>query len=513
MEGIDDSWSSEQKIQYFLKFVYDNYCECENSCFIPDNFVPTVPDVKKITQNCSMITISEDTEIDYLERIKIALGLFKSLGLLQFKNNKYYISPTIKLTWINLHKQDISNETKGLYWLFRKLVVNSIIQSILQIIDTTNVYVYSVGSVKLTSDYDLTIYGDKMSIVLIIRQFNRIFSDIFNMPSSIIFDTNIYGSSFIFFDKNPFVTAHKTCDKRFYYVTESSTYTNSQFKWGLIHLYKSYHTLFGNTNTLIWKTFEKNNEISKYIESVAEIYDYLNNSDTVYEEILLKDEPDILKMADNISLSNYFANESYFTRGAFLDIVVNNQMCKNVGIIDLTVHDYTQSIIENTAFWLLHVENTKYPIRVKNALEMIINKSKAPLTNVLQTLERNIQEITEELKKEFDFAKHLKFKNTIIIDITSMIGELLMYYIPLLSQTNDEYFTIDKLQSIQNIHSQNTSLLDIQSATSSLYNISHPDKDRRHSMLGYPNIYPRESQNRRQSMLGYPNTNGRPGSK
>ena len=53
----------------------------------------------------------------------------------------------------------------------------------------------SVGSMRLSSDYDVTMYGTCVSKV--IRDFNQIFRGIFSASSATIFDTNIYGSSFI----------------------------------------------------------------------------------------------------------------------------------------------------------------------------------------------------------------------------------------------------------------------------------------------------------------------------
>ncbi len=122
----------------------------------------------------------------------------------------------------------------------------------------------------------------------------------------------------------------------------------------------------------------------KHLSIANSVLDYLRNSDLDYlkllanenrlEEYILPeykltdDETYLLKHTDFVSLVNFFGDETYYSRGAFLDIVVNNQMCKNVESIELNVNDYICSIIENVGFFFIHNDNGKYFERVVQSL-------------------------------------------------------------------------------------------------------------------------------------------------
>ena len=72
-----------------------------------------------------------------------------------------------------------------------------------------------------------------------------------------------------------------------------------------------------------------------------------------------------------ISLVNYYGVETYYTRGAFLDVVVNQQSCnlnvdKNVSKVNKD--GYLDSFIENCSDYCLHDFKEKYKKRALNAL-------------------------------------------------------------------------------------------------------------------------------------------------
>jgi hypothetical protein len=98
-----------------------------------------------------------------------------------------------------------------------------------------------------------------------------------------------------------------------------------------------------------------------------------------------------------ISLVNYYGSETYFTRGAFLDVVVNQQMCgggvrlcerggmipkwlsgklrrkgrvipEEVGKVSLSKAEMVDSVIENIGEMMMHVSRVKYVDRVEGGV-------------------------------------------------------------------------------------------------------------------------------------------------
>jgi hypothetical protein len=97
-------------------------------------------------------------------------------------------------------------------------------------------------------------------------------------------------------------------------------------------------------------------------------------SDIQYILSIFDSEKMVQKFGINNSLSftNFFGSETYYTRGAFLDVVVNQQMLKNKNAVQLDINSYLDSFIENVSDYLLHDFNFKYLKRADNALYNII---------------------------------------------------------------------------------------------------------------------------------------------
>jgi hypothetical protein len=97
-------------------------------------------------------------------------------------------------------------------------------------------------------------------------------------------------------------------------------------------------------------------------------YIYLIQNEQVFKEKQYSN--DIIVETDYISLVNFYGNETYFTRGAFLDIVVNEQMCASTPIL-LSDNDLICSIFENIGFYFIHSYKTKYLKRVVISLHKL----------------------------------------------------------------------------------------------------------------------------------------------
>lgn len=350
------------------------------------------------------------TNEDYGTSINNIISLFIRYGLLNKKGKRYYMNNTKLLTWENI--KQLTNKTNAkLYWLFRKAIIDCIVKHIIQqytSTDRTNITINSVGSNNITSDYDLTVYSQQHGSD-IINKFNRIFRNIFGANSSEIFDTNIYGKGFITFKDIPDITFHHKCGKSIIYIYNTNDVVqNSQLMWAFVKYYRDLITKFGEKQAMRIFNYTISNSATKcamHMKLAIDVYDYLINLNTSYEELLKTENNDIWKsythdkivqMTDFISIVNFYGTETYMSRGAFLDTVVNGQMCVN-STVDLTVEDYFMSILENTGYFLHHNEHTKYILRVFQSIENI---------NIIIQSSNN-EAVKKESMKIVDMVQHL----------------------------------------------------------------------------------------------------------
>jgi hypothetical protein len=341
----------------------------------------------------------------------------------------------------DLVEQDIHIIAGMLFWYFRKSVVDNLIQlvALRERVSKEGCKAISVGSTRLSSDYDITVQGP--CVDNIVSRFNSYFVAIFGQESSAVFDTNLYGSSFVMNTKvdNAFFERTDCADNAFsdqlYFVamppeTPSSPrgglplYVKEQHLFALLKVYLAYErfshsprpmhdsylskmydafqlTLQGIEKALgrfIGPVFRTklalkptSVELSSYssipslspttpmsAQSISDVgtkrirpvYDKFAFSkiveQTEYRNLLLM-----------ISSYNVYGNETYFTRGAFIDVVFNTQTCKPSGEppvdkIQLTSHDLLDSFTENFGDYLAHFPpNKKYRERMSKALDKI----------------------------------------------------------------------------------------------------------------------------------------------
>jgi hypothetical protein len=76
-----------------------------------------------------------------------------------------------------------------------------------------------------------------------------------------------------------------------------------------------------------------------------------------------------------ISYVNYNGSETYLTNGAFLDVVVNNQICKKntSNMIELDFNSYLDSFIENLSDLITHYHKVKYLDRASDAFDRMLD--------------------------------------------------------------------------------------------------------------------------------------------
>jgi hypothetical protein len=130
------------------------------------------------------------------------LELNKYNNIIIIDNNKsYLLSKNTLLTWDNIKKQPIT--IKQILFNFRKEIVDTLINKIFEVFPAclNNICISNAsGSVgpeaTLDSDYDLTIAGH-YQVSIMIQIFNSVIEKVFKAAPSEVFDTNLYGYSFL----------------------------------------------------------------------------------------------------------------------------------------------------------------------------------------------------------------------------------------------------------------------------------------------------------------------------
>jgi hypothetical protein len=427
-----DTILKEQKVK-----IYKEICQCYSQCL---KFEDSDYKLNQEANICNKITIDDNINTTNLSDLinktisfLIKNNYIKAIG--DVDNHKYYITlngTTVKFNWENIKNLKDNNRPESeLFWLVRKLIVDSILKIIINDHKKTETYhtsadgsdvlitpdefndikIYSVGSTDITSDYDITLYSNNNYIIsIIIEEFQTKFMKIFGEHSSIVFDTNIYGKAYIIFDCKDQeckinynqIDLSKCLNQKesFYYINSLNKnigiidgkygqYKYNQVVWGLIKYLRDLRDNFGeNIYNKYFNFIKKNVNNNNILDITQETLIYLRNTNITYTGLIENEEThrkdykinnfsSLLFINDYISLINFYGEETYFTRGAFLDTVVNSQMCKtSEPVIELYKEDYIASILENAGFFFLHNDKTKYLKRVKNSLILLIKNNK-----------------------------------------------------------------------------------------------------------------------------------------
>lgn len=442
----------------FKKYIYSNYCQCIEQCLDMKDFIGN-PISGYIAQPiCHQIIITDSDkkkESSYDNDILFALNYLIKKQILIRSNKKFYINTNdnkLKLRWENIklyeNFKDKNEDKQILLWLLRKLVVDAILKKILLKYSNPGENfcdIYSVGSTNMTSDYDVSLYGDDNNKVIIINEFQQLFKKYFTEESSIVFDTNIYGKAYIYYGKNTkfaksIVTYSNTTTPAFYYLNFNidgigNTFNpNSQLMWGIIKFLKDLSEGFDEK---IYNEYVKHLQKLNYeiIDKAVYTLKFLLNQDeekinyssvmsmgkdieSIYKDKykdnknILDKNIDILIEHDIIALVAFYGLETYYTRGAFLDVVVNQQMLSKqpYNKIKLSEIEYITSIVENAGFYLVHNTKSKYIIRVYNTLTLL-------LTLIKSNDEELIKSNNEELIKNKTDLENNKSKLEGIIQL------------------------------------------------------------------------------------------------
>ena len=320
-------------------------------------------------------------------------GVFNEIYNLFSSNQIYNREPSIA------EFQESTVYLKYIFWYFRRAIVDT---SISEKLIEYYILGISVGSTNITSDYDMTIYGNYPSNLsdLLIYYKNKIV-EIFNDVSEVVFDTNLYGmSSWINMidpelDYNPITHQYepfkydklfskeiKICSqKQFKYLLSDDMTVISQHIWSLVKLFSTIEITQSYDDKIYDFLMEKLSNVdinSKLLlnEAYKTVSMYPSNVDNLPYIMKLIEIKPIDKITLNyynnfISYVSYNSPESYFTRGSFLDVVLNQQTCNGSPQIEklvLNKHEYLDSFIENMSELLTYYRKDKYIKRCKLAL-------------------------------------------------------------------------------------------------------------------------------------------------
>ena len=254
-------------------------------------------------------------------------------------------------------------------------------------------------------------------------------NEMYGNSSEVIFDTNVYGTSFIKLpektifgedeDSNLYNNENKTCTGGTFQYMKGNSEGNSddvidmQHVWAFIKVLKALKMIEKfdvRIYTSLYKYMELNltEDGMRYLSKASSFMSFLNKRRD-YVEVLssYKNLTDKLNNVDRvlltnmyISLVNYYGSETYFTRGAFLDVVVNQQMCGSDNIrVDLNNSELMDSIIENIGEVMMHVNRVKYTDRVESAIKglKLDNKEKYEKYCVLSMLKETQRKCNEDI--------------------------------------------------------------------------------------------------------------------
>jgi hypothetical protein len=315
---------------------------------------------------------------------------------------------------------------KGMFWYFRKAIVDTILSDIILKADASLIAV-SVGSTKLTSDYDITLDGDYGVVAKVIYDYNNTIKKLFHDESDKVFDTNVYGVAFFKYgttevespkvmspSASPKTNTGRAIDNAF---SESFTCNNinirymkkkreemiaSQHVWALVKLFLKLYTVYKQDEKvydLFLQDIKKDIDATFFFLASEIINTYTSDTSKYQDFIEYINRKDFKKsinesdVSNFISFINYNGSETYFTQGAFLDVVVNQQMCSNSKTISLSIHDYLDSFIENMSDFMTHYHKDKYLERAEKALVQLPGYGDLNVANTNKTVSDTIKDV------------------------------------------------------------------------------------------------------------------------
>jgi hypothetical protein len=452
-----------KNVENFMDYVYNSHCQCKETCYLP----PVSPRMFKKTNNCNSITLPDSYVEDYDKSTQSIIEMFTELNFVTIIDSKFYLASKDKMSWENI-KNLQDEQARMLFWLFRKSIVDNIIKNGLRMLFEKNrnayIQVYSVGSTKLSSDYDITLYGEPEYKIYMIDYFNNEISRLFRDSSDSLFDTNLYGTSFIDFKDIPSKESqsHECIGAKFNYLLDTKNTRDSQLTWALVKYYQALLYIFKHRTKDVWLEIVSGIQIRDHMIDAMLIHDYLTNQNITYTNVILKGVG-YMSQEDAISMSNFYAKESYYSKGSFMNVVVNQQICKNNDIVPINIHSLIQSFIENMSFFIDH-GSLKYLSRSISVLKSIDDNGELDVNDVIDEFEKLRETHQTTTMGEKIYFTTLSYINDSISLVNTVLGRYLIdtrfdsVYIPfyeLFVKTKSFMFK-DEIQNRISIYSRNS---------------------------------------------------------
>ena len=364
--------------QYYFKYLkYKNkYMELKNN----NKFGGT------LTENIDDIVTNAFNNMGIKNKIEQLIIDVNKTDILNYTNDNKLTLYGNLFTWDNY--KYLSDDVKRLIVGFRTDIVNMILNYIFnsfqpcKVSDITICTYKSTGSTgtdaSLNSDYDLALSGS-YKISDIIRCFNQIFKKLFGGQSSTVFDTNLYGYSYLLPYQsveaygNIWTRAIPTDSNSIYVLHEDDgIYKNyDQDKWSYLFLYSFYDKykdryILPFTMTLppdleeMYKDINIGNYIDtrdnivkqeRYLQSMTDFENYMATlNDNNDDDINTKRRTII----ENIAKMHYCADESYITLGTLYHIVGPTYFNKDEDSTVLLKKQYylVHSMMENLGYFI-----------------------------------------------------------------------------------------------------------------------------------------------------------------
>jgi hypothetical protein len=261
----------------------------------------------------------------------------------------------------------------------------------------------SIGSTNIDSDYDITLYGDNHNVFKTINAFNRKITYLFNAHPDEVFDTNMYGVSFIKSGED------YQCGSNSFSLVKNQNELSQEFFvlqniWAIIKVAKTSekHERDETLHELLLNTLQ--DTTSPKFSMILEIAEnFVNKYEPSYDlydktvKAIEKIKADSEEYLNYISFVNYNGLETYFTMGAFIDVVVNGQMCKiesNEEKVSMSIHGYYDSTIENLADLMVHYNKEKYVLRARLSLQRLSESLSGELMDRIQIILQYLEQIS-----------------------------------------------------------------------------------------------------------------------
>jgi hypothetical protein len=326
----------------------------------------------------------------YIEPSNIFSDFKNVVNVTKNKKKQYeieYEGKKVLMTWMNVKR--IQGELLQIYNNFRSAYVDNLLKKIAQQIQCTRFCVAnSVGSTTITSDYDITLTGP--FAYLIIKYFNEHFRNEFNAESGEIFDTNLYGTTFLFFEpisnykKYSTSLTKKPINCEFVINTidtgNSELDIKNQHHWAYISIILS---IFSSSlqvskqndlefiNMLYKNINDTNRQLLEYALQAFKKLTTRKHQKIDYNNIHVMNEhyeqnvketakaKNVYEQSDNItnayingidlknkiSVTNFYGSETYICQGTIFHVV--GRLQSNYDGLDITLDEYYDSFLEN----------------------------------------------------------------------------------------------------------------------------------------------------------------------